>query len=183
MPVTMIWPLSSSRQSRLPSDHMRTVLSLTASEMICSIASSSKRSSISMKQARVFYCQNCLKMWLFSWRLILIKCRHVFNCHHRLFSIFFCLFFSVWGRPDHYLQKIITDLWLEFRDRSTESSTQAEEILTGFRTVKLFDNELFEYEQYTAGLNFESQSCSNQTQQTPLPPVETIHCILQMLRK
>jgi ABC-type multidrug transport system fused ATPase/permease subunit len=46
----------------------------------------------------------------------------------------------------------VNKLWLQFRDRSNESSTHAEEILTGFRTVKSFDNEIFETERYSEEL-------------------------------
>jgi ABC-type multidrug transport system fused ATPase/permease subunit len=47
----------------------------------------------------------------------------------------------------------VNKMWLEFRDRSGESAALAEEILTGFRTVKAFDRELFEVERYAHGLN------------------------------
>jgi ABC-type multidrug transport system fused ATPase/permease subunit len=47
---------------------------------------------------------------------------------------------------------LINELWLEFRDNSKSSDAQAEEVISGFRTVKSFDNELFEAETYARGL-------------------------------
>ncbi|KAK8841866.1 hypothetical protein M9Y10_026818 [Tritrichomonas musculus] len=47
----------------------------------------------------------------------------------------------------------VSKKWLEFRDSSAYLSGKAEEVLTGFRTVKSFDNELYEYEEYSKGLD------------------------------
>lgn len=47
----------------------------------------------------------------------------------------------------------VSKKWLEFRDSSAYLSGKAEEILTGFRTVKSFDNEIYEFNQYSKGLN------------------------------
>jgi ABC-type multidrug transport system fused ATPase/permease subunit len=42
----------------------------------------------------------------------------------------------------------INKLWEEFRDTSTATAPQAEEVVTNFRTVKSFDNELYESANY-----------------------------------
>jgi ABC-type multidrug transport system fused ATPase/permease subunit len=47
---------------------------------------------------------------------------------------------------------MVNQLWLEFRDCSKSTATQAEEVITAFRTVKSFDSELFESETYARGL-------------------------------
>lgn len=47
----------------------------------------------------------------------------------------------------------VSKKWLEFRDSSAYLAGKAEEVITGFRTVKSFDNEIYEYDQYSKGLN------------------------------
>jgi ABC-type multidrug transport system fused ATPase/permease subunit len=46
----------------------------------------------------------------------------------------------------------INKLWEEFRDTSTAAAAQAEEVVTNFRTVKSFENELYESANYAKGL-------------------------------
>jgi hypothetical protein len=46
----------------------------------------------------------------------------------------------------------INKLWEEFRDISTATAAQAEEVATKFRSVKSFDNELYKSANYTKGL-------------------------------
>jgi ABC-type multidrug transport system fused ATPase/permease subunit len=46
----------------------------------------------------------------------------------------------------------VNKLWKEFRDKSKSTATQAEEVITAFRTVKSFDRELFESATYARGL-------------------------------
>jgi ABC-type multidrug transport system fused ATPase/permease subunit len=43
-------------------------------------------------------------------------------------------------------------MWAKFQDTSSKAATKAEEVITAFRTVKSFDNELYEAELYTRGL-------------------------------
>jgi ABC-type multidrug transport system fused ATPase/permease subunit len=55
---------------------------------------------------------------------------------------------AVWALGEAKINK----LWLEFRDTSTATAAQAEEVVTNFRTVKSFDNELYESANYAKGL-------------------------------
>lgn len=50
-------------------------------------------------------------------------------------------------------EKYASKLWLEFRDSSAAAASKAEEVITSFRTVKSFDNELYEAELYSSNLN------------------------------
>lgn len=50
-------------------------------------------------------------------------------------------------------EKFASKLWLEFRDSSAQAASKAEEVITSFRTVKSFNNELFEAELYSSNLN------------------------------
>lgn len=47
----------------------------------------------------------------------------------------------------------VDKLWLEYNASSTECSSKAEEVISQFRTVKAFDNELLEAELYSKSLN------------------------------
>jgi ABC-type multidrug transport system fused ATPase/permease subunit len=58
-----------------------------------------------------------------------------------------CVFIYVFG------EWLVDRLWKSFRDASTKTGTQAEEVITSFRTVKSFDNELYEAEQYAKNLD------------------------------
>jgi hypothetical protein len=46
----------------------------------------------------------------------------------------------------------IERLWLKFNENATDVSPKAHEILPSFRTVRSFDTELREYQQYKARL-------------------------------
>lgn len=43
-------------------------------------------------------------------------------------------------------------MWTQFNDTSSRAASKAEEVITAFRTVKSFDNELYEAELYSTGL-------------------------------
>jgi ABC-type bacteriocin/lantibiotic exporter with double-glycine peptidase domain len=43
-------------------------------------------------------------------------------------------------------------LWSEFRDKSKSTATQAEEVITAFRTVKSSNSEIWESQTYAQGL-------------------------------
>lgn len=49
--------------------------------------------------------------------------------------------------------KCVDRLWIKFNDSSTACSTKAEEVISQFRTVKSFDNELHERELYSKSLD------------------------------
>ena len=49
-------------------------------------------------------------------------------------------------------ENLVNKLWTEFRDRSTLAAAKAEEVITSFRTVKSFDNELYEADLYARQL-------------------------------
>jgi ABC-type multidrug transport system fused ATPase/permease subunit len=46
----------------------------------------------------------------------------------------------------------VNKLWKQFSDRSKSTTTQAEEVITAFRTVKSFNRELYESQTYARGL-------------------------------
>lgn len=48
--------------------------------------------------------------------------------------------------------KIIEKFWVVFNETSTSATNKAEEVITSFRTIKSFDNELFESQEYTKQL-------------------------------
>lgn len=48
--------------------------------------------------------------------------------------------------------KIIDKLWVAFNETSTSATNKAEEVITSFRTIKSFDNELYEAHQYSLDL-------------------------------
>ena len=54
----------------------------------------------------------------------------------------------IYGVGEYYASK----LWLEFRDSSSKAVSKAEEVITQFRTVKSFNNELYEAMSYSKNL-------------------------------
>ncbi|KAI5483146.1 ATPase activity, coupled to transmembrane movement of substances [Trichomonas vaginalis G3] len=50
-------------------------------------------------------------------------------------------------------EKCVGHMWHKYNDKSTYAMAKAEEVITQFRTVKSFDNELNEYEKYAESLD------------------------------
>lgn len=49
-------------------------------------------------------------------------------------------------------ERIVDRMWSKFSDKTSKASSKAEEVITSFRTVKAFDNELYEAEIYSENL-------------------------------
>lgn len=53
----------------------------------------------------------------------------------------------------YYGNKYVDKLWEEYHQHSTQSISKVEEVLTSFRTVKSFNNEIYETQRYGQSLN------------------------------
>lgn len=52
-----------------------------------------------------------------------------------------------------YGQTYVTNLWKEFNESTADAGTKAEQVINAFRTVKSFDNEMYEAEEYRKSLD------------------------------
>ena len=56
--------------------------------------------------------------------------------------------FPIVGLTYYFGDKKVNDLWMNFNTTTTSASEKAEEVISSFRTVKSFDNELYEAQLY-----------------------------------
>lgn len=82
-------------------------------------------------------CCSITLAFVVNWRLALVA----------LTAYPLCLIFYVTG--EIYVKR----LWVQFRDSSAAASSKAEEVIASFRTVKSFNNELYEAELYSKNLD------------------------------